>query len=286
MTLRKLRRCWSLLAIAGFLLALLQPLALASGSLPQGNSARFLTPLQLEIEKQQRRLNSPEIEERRDAVVRLGVLHHPEASRAALVALKDGSAIVRAMAVVAVLSLPREESAASLIPLLGDKDEFVRQEAAYALGKTRSRTAVTPLSERLISDKKDGVRGAAAVALGDIGDETAVVTLAQVLRPELAMASTGKRNSKKKENALVLRAAAHSLGQIGSRAGVPALLAALQDEKIDDDIRREAARALGMIGDPAALPALNSLVIAGDPYLSLTAYEASRRISHRQMARP
>lgn len=286
MTLWNQGRWWSLIAIASFLLALFQPLILASGSSPQGNSARSLTPLQLEIDKQQRRLNSPEIEERREAVVRLGALHHPEASRAALVALKDGAAIVRAHAVVAVLSLPWEESAASLVPLLGDKDEFVRQETAYALGKTKSRTAVTPLTERLLSDKKDGVRGAAAVALGDIGDETAVVTLAQVLRPGLATASPGKRSGKKKENALVLRAAAHSLGRIGSRAGVPALLAALQDEKAEDDVRREAARALGMIGDPAALPALNTLVAAGDPYLSLTAYEASRRISHKQMARP
>ncbi len=244
----------------------------------QGNSANSLTPLQLEIEKQKNRLSSVEIEERRDAVARLGALHHPEASRAALAGLKDSAAIVRVTAAAAVLHLPMEESAASLLPLLNDKDEFVRQETAYALGKTRSRTAAASLSDLLVREKKDGVRGAIVVALGDIGDETSVVALAQILRPGLS-ATNSKKRSKKKENLLVLRAAAHSLGQIGSRAAVPALLAALQDQAEESDVRREAASALGLIGDKAALPALNGLLSADDPYLSRAALDASRRIS-------
>ena len=245
----------------------------------QGTSAGSLTPLQLEIEKQKNRLSSVEIEDRRDAVARLGSLHHPEASRAALPGLNDSAAIVRVTAAAAVLYLPMEESAASLLPLLNDKDEFVRQETAYSLGKTRSRTAAAPLTDLLAHEKKDGVRGAIVVALGDIGDETSVVALAQILRPELSVTNSKKR-SKKKENLLVLRAAAHSLGQIGSRAGVPALLAALQDEKEESDVRREAATALGLIGDKSALPALNGLFSADDPYLSRAALQASRQISH------
>lgn len=244
----------------------------------QGNSAGSLTPLQLEIEKQKSRLSSVEIEDRRDAVARLGALHHPEASRAALAGLNDSAAIVRVTAAAAVLYLPMEESAGSLLPLLNDKDEFVRQETAYALGKTRSRTAAAPLTDLLAHEKKNGVRGAIVVALGDIGDETSVVALAQVLRPELSVTNSKKR-SKKKENLLVLRAAAHSLGQVGSRAGVPALLAALQDQEAESDVRREAATALGLIGDKSALPALNSLLSADDPYLSRAALEASRQIS-------
>jgi len=245
----------------------------------QGNSARSLTPLQLEIEKQKDRLSSAEIEDRRDAVSRLGALHHPDASRAAVAALKDPAAIVRATAAGVVLYLPSEESAAALLPLLSDKDEFVRQETAYALGKTRSRMAAGSLADLMVKEKKDGVRGAIVVALGDIGDETSVVSLAQILRPELSMA-TSKKRSKKQENPLVLRAAAHALGQIGSRAGVPALLAALQDQEAESDVRREAATSLGLIGDRAALPALTGLLSADDPYLSRAAFEASRRISH------
>ena len=163
---------------------------------------RSLTPLQLEIEKQRQRLSSPEIEERRDALMRLAALRHPDASRVAVSALADAAAIVRATASDAVQWLPAEEGAAALLPLLGDKDEFVRQEAAYALGRTRSRNAVTALIERLLKDKKDGVRGAAAVALGQIADESAVVSLAQVLSPQASL-SGGK--ARKEKN--VLRAA-------------------------------------------------------------------------------
>ena len=79
-----------------------------------------------------------------------------------------------------------------------------------------------------------------------------------------------------------MRSAARSLGQIGSRAGVPALLAVVQDENAEGDVRREAANALGSIGDPAALPTLSSVMNASDPYLARAAYEASRKISRRQ----
>ncbi|HEV7798742.1 MAG TPA: HEAT repeat domain-containing protein, partial [Pyrinomonadaceae bacterium] len=142
-----------------------------------------LTPLQLEIEQQRLRLNSAEIEDRREALMRLRSLHHAAASRVALSALNDPAAIVRATAAAAVLSLPPDESARSLIPLLTDKEEFVRQHVAYALGQTRSHAAVAPLSDRL-TDKKDSVRGAAAVALGEIADATAVTSLAAVLNPQ------------------------------------------------------------------------------------------------------
>jgi HEAT repeat protein len=267
---------------AFLLLAVLMTAFLPARAAGQENSARSLTPLQLEIEKQQNRLNSADAEERRDALTRLAALHHPEASRAAVAGLKDAAAIVRVTAASAVLYLPPEESAASLLPLLNDKVEFVRQETAYALGKTRSRTAAAPLLELFAREKKDGVRGAIVVSLGDIGDESAVVPLAQMLRPELT-ATTSKKRSKKKENLLVLRAAARSLGQIGNRAALPVLLAVIQDEQSESDVRREAAIALGLIGDAAALPVLNGLSSAEDPYLSRAAFEASRRISHKNM---
>jgi HEAT repeat protein len=255
-------------------------------NLTQGDLAkRSLTPLQLEIEKQRQRLSSAEVEERRDALMRLAALRHPDASRVAVSALDDAAEIVRATASGAVQWLPAEEGAAALLPLLGDKNEFVRQEAAYALGRTKSRNAVTPLIERLAKDKKDGVRGAAAVALGQIADEAAVGSLAQVLSPQTAL--PGARDQKRKEkNVFVQRAAAVSLGQIASRAGLPALVAALEDERTTDDVRREAACALGLIGDPAAEPALRRVLMAGDAYLSFAAHEAMRKISRRQSVRP
>ncbi len=277
-----------------YLLALLAALVVF-GSVPQvlanfcsldlsiRQDRQDLPPLQREIERQRQRLGSAEVEERRDALMRLRALQHPQASRVALSALNDPVAIVRATAAASVLWLPAQESIAGLIPLLGDKDEFVRQQAAYALGQTHSRLAVAALVDRL-SDKKDSVRAAATVALGQIADAAAVTSLAAVLDPQAGFAQPNKsKKNKREKNVFVLRAAARSLGQIGNRAGVPALLAVLQDEKAEDDVRREAAVSLGLIGDAAAVPALRAAAeSAHDPYLTEAAHEAIRKISESQ----
>ncbi len=240
-----------------------------------------LTPLQLEIEKQTRRLGSAETEERRDAVTRLGSMHHPIASRAALPALQDPVPIVRATGAAAISSLPPGETAGYLIPMLADKDEFVRREVAFALGRTHNQAAVQPLIERLTSDKKDSVRGAAAVALGELQDASATLSLAETLSPGFGVATRSTKKSKKEKDLFLLRAAARSLGQIGSRVGLPALVAALQDEKMPDDVRRESASALGMIGDAAAIPALRSAETTRDPYLAEAARRAIQRIERQ-----
>src|SRR2546427_7643944 len=112
-----------LLALASSIAPVSFMLTPAPGS-PDYQSQGFLTPLQLEIEKQRQRLNSTGVEERRDAVMRLGGLRRPEAARAALAALKDPVAIVRVAAAAAILLLPANERATALIPLLNDNDEF------------------------------------------------------------------------------------------------------------------------------------------------------------------
>ena len=243
-------------------------------SVPQSGS---LTPAQSAIEKQRQRLSATDPEERRDALMQLWAMHRAEASRVATVGLTDASPMVRAVAAKAILALGPAESVAALTPLLGDKDEFVRREVAYALGQTKSRNASTALAQLLLNDKEVGVRAAAAVSLGEVGDENAVVTLANVLSGD-ANSST-KKKSKVKRNVFVLRAVARALGQIKSRAAVPALITALTNETLDDDIRREAARSLGMIGDPAAVPALRAASTSADPYLAQAAFESLRKLS-------
>ena len=248
-----------------------------SAAATHAQSTSNLTPLQLEIEKQQQRLKSGDEEERRDALMRLGAMHRAAASRIALPLLSDPSPAVRVAATKAILSLDSEESAAALLPLLNDKDEFVRREVAYALGLTRSRSATTSLTDHLLNDKEAGVRGAAAVALGRIGDENAVIPLASVLAPQLSAPAKSKR--KPEVNEFVLRAAAVALGEIKNKAGTPALIAALNNEKFPQDVRREAARSLGLIGDPAAIPALKSASTSEDPFLSELAFQALRKLS-------
>ncbi|HZH32029.1 MAG TPA: HEAT repeat domain-containing protein [Pyrinomonadaceae bacterium] len=246
-------------------------------SFPQSSQAS-LTPLQREIERLRARLSSADTEERREAVMRLGAMARPDSSRAALPALKDEAVIVRATAARAILSLPAWEAAAALLPLLADKQEFVRREAAYALGETRSRTAVEALATALARDKEAGVRGAAAVALGQIGDEAATPVLTEAIGRRIAR--TGFLNRirfrRTEENEFVRRSAAVALGQLKSRAAVPALIGALASERAGDDVRREAARALGLIGDPSALPTLRAALATRDPYLSEIAAEAIR----------
>jgi len=238
-----------------------------------GQNDQQLTPMQREIERQRQRLKSEDIEDRRDALMRLGNLKRADASRVAAVGLTDGAPIVRVTAAHAILSLPPADAATLLIPLLQDKLEFVRRETAYALGQTRSRSAVAPLEVVLLNDKEMDVRGAAAVALGEIGDQSAVPALSQALAGQ-----TGKKKPKGGSNVFVMRAAARSMGQIKSRAAVDVLIAALTNDANDTDVRREAATALGMIGDPSAGPALQAAFTSTDPYLSDAARDALRRL--------
>src|SRR5919106_3813977 len=67
--------------------------------------SRNLTPSQFAIQQQQQRLNSSDVEERRDALMRLGAMRREAASRAVVPALQDPEPIVRATAAKAVLSL-------------------------------------------------------------------------------------------------------------------------------------------------------------------------------------
>lgn len=248
-------------------------LALSVNSLSVLAQADQHTPLQREIENQRRRLSSGDAEERRDAVMRLGALRHPDAARAAIPALSDLNVQVKVAAASTILWLPQGQSAPLLLPLLQDKDEFVRQEVSYALGQANDRSAVAPLVELLQKEKKTGVSAAIIVALGQLGDAAAVVPLAQILAPQ-----PGDPKPRVERNEFVLRAAARSLGLIGSRAGVPALMSALQNEKSEADVRREAAMALGRIKAPEAIPVLRSLIDSEDPHLAQAAEESLKKI--------
>ncbi|HYH84708.1 MAG TPA: HEAT repeat domain-containing protein [Pyrinomonadaceae bacterium] len=247
-----------------------------------------LTPLQHEIQVQRARLSSLDVEERRDAVTRLGAMARPEGSRAAAAALGDSAAIVRATAAHAVVSLGASEASTLILPLLKDRDEFVRREAAYALGQTRSSVGVPALVAALGADKQPSVRGAAAVALGQIGDAQAVPALIAALTRRLPATGLLNRIRRRRveEDEFVRRASAISLGQINSREAVPALIETLSNERTPDDIRRESARALGVIGDPAAVPALRAVLAARDPYLARIAFDALRRINPQSAASP
>ena len=229
------------------------------------------TPLQRQIDVQKQRLSSADAEERRDALMKLGLMKRPEASRAAGAALNDAEPAVRVAAAHALASAPSPDTTDLLLPLLGDKLEFVRREVAYALGETGNRAAVAPLSNLLGADKEMSVRAATAVALGRIKDESAVIALAKAIDERPPRKKAGEYD-------FVRRAAIVSLGEIRNPAAVPSLISVLNNEKDSVDIRRAAATALGKIGSDSAVPALQSAFHSDDPFLSDAAREALRRM--------
>ncbi len=261
------------LSLSIFFLVTLAMFAISAGApvCAQGNDR--LTPLQRRIEQLKQRLSSSEVEERRDAVMKLSAMKHPDASRAAAAALNDPQPIIRGTAAHAITSLPSADAVALLAPLLKDKLEFVRREIAFAMGETRGRSAVAPLVELLGLEKEASVRAAAVMALGQIRDESAVPVLTQILS-----GVSPNKKSKKREDEFMMRSAAQALGKIGSRSGVSVLIAALTNETGAVEVRRASAEALGMIGDPAATPALQAAFSSSDPYLSDAAREALRRL--------
>ncbi len=252
----------------------------------------------------QSQINSPEIELRRSALSEIRNIETASASRIALPALRDAEPVVRATAAMSVIFLPRNEASAALLPLLADRDEFVRREAAHALGEVGDPSATGSLVRSMQSEKILEVRTAATVALGKIGDLAAVEGLAGVLKGRI-----------REDDEFLRRSAARSIGQIAQvdRTGirrvvtpqnflpdkfkdlgsastegtgprpefansVGVLITVLRNTSESDDTRREAAFSLGAIGDARAVPVLQTFRSAADPYLAEIAREALIKI--------
>ncbi len=220
------------------------------------------------------RLQSSDVETRRDAVSNLRLMENAAAARVAATALSDKSEIVRAVACEAVSYTTDEEAARFLIPLLlpTEKSEYVRREAAFALGEALSKSAVPALIQVLQTDKKPSVRAAAAVSLGKIADERAIESLSQTL-----LLPDNKKNRRLVDE-FVRRSAARALGEIRKKEAVPTLIAVLRDSSNADDVRREAAFALGLIADQSAINVLQENTNAQDYLLAEIARNALQRI--------
>lgn len=206
--------------------------------------------------------------------------------------------MVRATAAACISLLPAEEAFGLLNPLLSDKQEFVRREAAYALGGVKTVESVQALLNVLRRDKVYEVRTAAVVSLGTLGDLSAVSALVEILR---------KRP--KEDEEFLRRSAARSIGQIAqiertgnayivtpknflnenfkdkpsdapmsANTATPVLATVLQNKNEENDTRREAAFALGAIGDQNAISVLQSQQNSADPYLAEIVKEALLKI--------
>ncbi len=136
----------------------------------------------------------------------------------------------------------------ALVKLFEDKDEYVRLQAALALGKI-GKPAVAPLT-KAVGDTESGVRFYAVWALAFIGPEASSATPAVV-------------KALKDKSADVRRKAAYALGRIDPDpdAVIEPLTAALADD--NEDVRTTAAATLPKLGD-AVTPSLVKLLKTDD----------------------
>lgn len=211
------------------------------------------------------KINSGTTEQKRDALYQIRNINTAETSRIALPALKDVEEIVRATATHSVLALSSDEACATLLPLLKDKSAYVREETAYALGKTKNLKAVEPLILILRKDKSIEARGAAAHALGQIGDIKAQDALIDAIR--------------KRKNIFLESAAAYALGVVKSKKAVPILISVLKDIKRYPDVHRNTAWALGEIGDASAVELLKSYAASDDYMLAAICADSIKKIT-------
>lgn len=238
----------------------------------------------------------PEV--RAHAACLLGVLRRP-AARAVLAlveALKDAQPDVRAAAAEALGDIENRRAVPALVAALRDPERDVRDKAAWALSKfgPRARRAV-PVLEVLLEDPDRFVRRNAAQALAAIGCPAVPALIRALQAPErrvrhmvaealwdtLRIERTGWSKAllpvltpaleDEQSGATVRALAVEVLADIRGRKALPRLLQALADP--EEVVRRNAARALARLG-PAAVPVLMGTLRNGDATRRMGAVEA------------
>lgn len=186
-----------------------------------------------------------------------------------------------------------EESSSGTVQLLQtlrSGNSQMRRQAARALGKIHSDSAVSGLLQTMAHPNLE-VRGWAAWALGQIG-EPAVSGLVQSLSQEdseicqwatWALGEIGSDSAVKvllqaltHKDSKVRWRAASALGKIGSQSAVSLLLRSLNDP--DDYVRGRAASALGKIGSEIAVPRLRKALHNQSSYVLWRVTEALGQI--------
>jgi HEAT repeat protein/nicotinamide riboside kinase len=196
-----------------------------------------------------------------------------------VVALGDARSDIRRKVAETLGLIGGGRATASLIGILGDTDEAVRQEAIKALARIGT-PAVGPLIKAL-TDARPEIRDGAVEALRQVG-KPAIEGLLQALGDERRELRQGVAQALQKlgpgdeqvaewlmaylehEKWEVRGAAVEVLGQIGGESALGALIAALEDES--RIVYRKAAEALRTIGGDQVVPRLKgALYEAEDP---------------------
>src|SRR6185436_7771403 len=124
-----------------------------------------------------------------------------------------------------------------VLPLMDHQESAMREAAAFTIGRSGDKRAVAPLIKAL-DDRRETVQTLACLGLGQIDD------------PRVAAALIAGLKDGSKQDA-VRAACAYAIGARRVTAAVPALLAALDDNR--GETQRLAAWALGQLGETKAV---------------------------------
>jgi hypothetical protein len=181
-------------------------------------------------------LDSPNADERRQALQSLAQMNHPAAYAALVGAVQHTSRDVRIDAAFLLAKETQYKDSAAvpgLLDALRDEKPPVRVAAVKALGDIGDPVAVPELLSTMVKDPSGDVRWTASAALGKIGT-AAVPGLMSALRDE---------------DWKVRRSAAEALWGMSEPTAVPGLLGALTDK--NDVVRQAASGALEAMGSVA-----------------------------------
>jgi HEAT repeat protein len=128
--------------------------------------------------------------EARLAVVRaVGYMLHPSGNDVLVTAMADPDASVRAAAVTAWRGMFGQQTAQPVVPLLGDRDAFVRAQAAAVVGAMGEQTGRAALEALVVGDLDPAVRRNAAWALGQLGNAASRAVLIQATSDKSGLVS-------------------------------------------------------------------------------------------------
>lgn len=208
---------------------------------------------------------------------------------------------IRALAELVKSGKIRDEAALRVMlgRLAKDDRLLVRNSAAEALAVVSDPRTLPALTTAIREDPDDWLRAHIVELIADVGDERARDALIGALKDEssrvraAAVTALSRRGDPRAaaplaallDDGMVQRDVEDALQALGPHA-VPALCAALQDEK-EKELRRRAAEMLGKIADRDAVdPLIRALAADPEPGVRSAAAEALGLIADPRAARP
>lgn len=128
--------------------------------------------------------------EARLAVVRaIGYMGHTASNDVLVTAMGDSDASVRGAAVIAWRDMLGQQTAQPVVPMLADRDAFVRAQAATVVGGMGEQSGRAALEALVVNDLEPTVRRNAAWALGQLGNAASRAALIQATSDKSGLVS-------------------------------------------------------------------------------------------------